>query len=58
MVIRFEKGRRKGLLPLFDRLPEQKRALTLRRLTTREVEHRHRMLRHLRSLDVTLRRAQ
>jgi hypothetical protein len=58
MVIRFEKRRRKGLVPLFDRLTEQKRPLTLRRLTPREVEHRQRMLNHLRSVNVELRRAQ
>jgi hypothetical protein len=55
MVIRFEKGCRKGMLPLFDRLSQQKRALTLRRLTTREVEHRERMLNHLRSVERRLR---
>jgi hypothetical protein len=47
MVIRFEKRSRKGLVPLFDRLPEQKRMLTVRRLTAREIEHRQRMLDHL-----------
>jgi len=58
MVIRFEKRRRQGILPLFDRLSHQKPLLPSRRLTDREVQHRRRMLDHLQSVDVTLRRAQ
>jgi hypothetical protein len=58
MVIRFDKRRRSGLLPLFDRLLHQKGLVPSRRLTAREVEHRRRMLHHLRSLDTTMRRAQ
>jgi hypothetical protein len=57
MVIRFEKRRRRGILPLFDRLSHQKPPLAWRRLTDREVEHRRRMLDHLQKVDVTLRRA-
>jgi hypothetical protein len=55
MVIRFDKRVRKGLLPLFERLPQQKRALMLRRLTAREVEHRQRMLNHLHSVETSRR---
>jgi hypothetical protein len=55
MVIRFEKRGRKGILPLFDRLSHRKPPLPSRRLTDREVEHRRRMLDHLRKVDVALR---
>jgi hypothetical protein len=51
MVIRFEKCGRKGLLPLFDRLQQQKSTVPSRRLTAREVEHRQRMLNHLQSVE-------
>jgi hypothetical protein len=49
MVIRFEKRERKGILPLFDRLSQQRPLWPPRRLTDREVEHRRRMLMHLRA---------
>jgi hypothetical protein len=54
MVIRFTKPSKQRPLPLFDRLealPTPPRAL---RLTSRQVEHRKRMLQHL----AGLRRAQ
>jgi hypothetical protein len=47
MVIRFDRRRKKRVLPLFDRLEALRRSPDVARLTVRQLEHRRRMLEHL-----------